>query len=149
MENQILQKQLLAAQRNEISESHTYRWLSRRLRDGENRRILERITNDEYNHYTAFQRITQKDQGFLLSDDFADLRPVFRAQTDGTRGNGYQQLYGELKEKLPELADVSLNEQKQETKLIGMAEKERLKYTGSIVLGLNADPQLSAVNKSP
>ena len=33
MENKVISKQLLTAQRNEISEYHTYSWLAGRIKD--------------------------------------------------------------------------------------------------------------------
>lgn len=43
MEHKINEKQLIALQRNEISEYHTYMWLAKHTRNQKNREILERI----------------------------------------------------------------------------------------------------------
>ena len=61
MECKVTRKQLLSAQRNEISEYHTYTWLARRIRDDRNREVLQRIAKEELGHYEVFRRLTQTD----------------------------------------------------------------------------------------
>ena len=61
MENKLTRGKLLSAQRNEISEYHTYIWLAKRIRNENNREILERIANDELSHYKVLKGLTQTD----------------------------------------------------------------------------------------
>jgi rubrerythrin len=50
MKSKVISKQLLAAQRNEISEYHVYEWLARRTKDQSNREIIEHIAREELEH---------------------------------------------------------------------------------------------------
>jgi VIT1/CCC1 family predicted Fe2+/Mn2+ transporter len=54
------------------------------------------------------------------------------------RGEGRaQEDYTDIIEAIPEIAPILANEEEHEQKLLGMLDEERLRYTGSIVLGLN------------
>lgn len=143
MKAQATRQQLLSAQRNEISEHYTYKWLAHRVRDEKNREALERIAEEEYNHYNVFRRVTNTDVKprkfrvlwYQLISRIMGLSFGLRLMERGEEVT--QQLYGELKEEIPELADVLLDEQKHESDILGMIEEERIEYAGSIVLGLN------------
>jgi VIT1/CCC1 family predicted Fe2+/Mn2+ transporter len=137
------QKQLLSAQRNEISEYHTYMWLAKHIGNERNREILKRIANEELEHYKILKRLTQTDvkprrfRVFLyrlisrvLGLSFG-LRLMERGEEVG------QGIYCTLKEEIPELADLFIDEQRHETDILGLIEEERIEYAGSIVLGLN------------
>jgi hypothetical protein len=137
-------EQLLLAQRNEISEYNPYKWLAGRIRDEKNRKVLERIAEEELGHYQVFKRLTQTDvkpRRFRVF--FYQLISRLLSLSFGLglmeRGEGFAQgLYCMLNEELPELADVFLDEQQQhEADLLDLCEEERIQYAGSIVLGLN------------
>lgn len=138
-----LNPHLLSAQRNEISEHLTYEWLAKRERNERNRRVLERIAEEEYGHYQVFRRITGKDVKprkcrvfwYQLLSRIFGLSFGLRLMERGEEVT--QRLYSELKESYPELADVLLDEQKHEREVLGLIEEERIEYAGSIVLGLN------------
>jgi hypothetical protein len=53
--------QLILLQRNEISEYHTYMWLAKHIRDEKNRKVLERIANEELCHYEVLKQLTNRD----------------------------------------------------------------------------------------
>jgi VIT1/CCC1 family predicted Fe2+/Mn2+ transporter len=48
-----------------------------------------------------------------------------------------QENYGDLSKTIPEALDILRDEDQHEDELIGMIDEERLKYVGSIILGLN------------
>jgi VIT1/CCC1 family predicted Fe2+/Mn2+ transporter len=136
-------RKLLAAQRNEISESQTYAWLARHVKDEKNRAVLEGIAKDELGHYEVLKRLTQRDvapRGLwvlwyrlvsrVLGLSFG-LRLMERGE-DLAAG-----LYGVLKKQLPELAELFLDEQRHEAEVLGLIQEDRIEYAGSIVLGLN------------
>jgi hypothetical protein len=50
-----MKKQLLGYQRSEITEHHIYRRLARIQKSPENRKILERIAEDEKRHYNLWK----------------------------------------------------------------------------------------------
>ncbi len=143
VEHKETQKELLSAQRNELSEYHIYKWLAKRIRNDKNREVLERIAKDELNHHNIFKRITQREVhprkfriffykfiSLLLGLSFG-LRLMERGE------EVTQRVYSRLKEELPKLADVMMDEQKHENEILGLIKDERIEYAGSIVLGLN------------
>ena len=143
MECQVLKKQLLAAQRNEISEHHIYAWLAERIKDDKNREILARIASDELAHYEVLKRITQTE---VKPNKFTVLKYRLISRIFGLsfglrlmeQGEEIAEgVYCKLKEEVPEIADLFLDEQRHETEVLGLIEEERIEYAGSIVLGLN------------
>jgi len=143
MENKILLKALIAAQRNEISEYHTYSWLARRIKDEKNRAIIERIAREEHGHYEVFKRITRTDiKPQKLMVLFYRLISLFFGLSFGLRlmeqgEKAAERMYKSLKKDIPELAEVFLDEEKHEEEILGMIKEERIEYAGSMVLGLN------------
>ena len=143
MERKTAQRQLLSAQRNEISEHYTYEWLARHIRDAGNREVLERIAREELGHYEVLKRLTQTD---VKPQKLRVLRYQLICRVLGIsfglrlmeRGEQISEnIYGRLKEELPELADLFVDEQRHENDIIGLIREERIEYAGSIVLGLN------------
>ncbi len=140
---ELVRKQLLSAQRNEISEHQTYAWLAKRIRDKKNREVLERIANDELNHYEVLKGITQTDVKprklrvfcYRLISRVLGLSFGLRLMERGEEVA--ERLYCGLKEEFPELADLFIDEQKHEDDVLGLIEEERIEYAGSVVLGLN------------
>jgi len=137
------QRQLLSAQRNEISEYHTYMWLAKRIGNKRNREILEHIASEELGHYKTLKRLTQMDvkprklRVFLYRFIARVLGLSFglRLMERGEEVSGG--IYCTLKEEIPELADLFIDEQRHEADILGLIEEERIEYAGSIVLGLN------------
>lgn len=138
-----LRQQVLAFQRDEISEHHIYRRLARSIQPGENRRILEKIAGDELRHYQGWKRYSGQDVppnwpwvwayyliGRILGFTFA-IKLMERGEED--TANNYAKLQG----RLAEVDDLIREEGKHEEALIGLLDEERLRYAGSIVLGLN------------
>ena len=143
MECKVKRSQLLFAQRNEISEHHTYTWLAKRIQDDRNRDVLKRIAKEELGHYKVFRRLTQTDVKprklrvfwYQFISRFLGLSFGLRLMERGEEIT--QRLYCELKEELPELADLFLDEQRHEAEVLGLIKEEHMEYAGSIVLGLN------------
>jgi VIT1/CCC1 family predicted Fe2+/Mn2+ transporter len=143
MEHGKMLKQLLAAQRNEISEHQTYAWLARHIRDDRNREVLERIAKEELGHYGVLKGITLTDvkphklrvlRYQLIARIFGlsfGLRLMERGETVA------EQLYRDLKGTFPELGALFRDEHRHEADILGLIEEERIAYAGSIVLGLN------------
>jgi VIT1/CCC1 family predicted Fe2+/Mn2+ transporter len=138
-----IRQRLLAYQRNEITEYHIYRKLAATIRSPENRRVLERIANDELRHYERWRSYTERDVGpsrwavwkyYLISRalGFTFGVKLMEAAEDKARG-GYEQ----LREVIPEAEAIMREEEEHEKALLEMLDEERLRYTGSMVLGLN------------
>lgn len=136
-------EELLSYQRNELTEYHIYSRLARTIRSPENRAILERIAADELRHSHYWQSLTGKEVkpnwpkvwfytlvGRLLGFTFA-LKLMERGELSS------QDNYNRLEEIVPDARAVAAEEKAHEESLLTMLDEERLRYTGSIVLGLN------------
>ncbi|HOO91050.1 MAG TPA: ferritin family protein [Syntrophales bacterium] len=55
-----LRETLLAHQKNEITEHYIYARLAKKVQNPENRRILEKIADDELRHYHVWQHIPDR-----------------------------------------------------------------------------------------
>jgi VIT1/CCC1 family predicted Fe2+/Mn2+ transporter len=138
-----VRQQLLVFQKNEITEYHIYRRLARTVRSPENRRILENIADDELRHYGVWRSHSQQDVApdrlriwkyYLISRVFGFTFGV-KLMESGEEGAqaGYEQLRGVI----PEAEAIILEESQHETALLQLLDEERLRYTGSMVLGLS------------
>lgn len=133
---------LLTAQRNEVTEHYVYKNLARRQKDPQNRALLERIAEDELRHAKLWAELT----GVHLGPRHAAvLRYRLMARIFGLtfavklmeRGEADAQAnYGVLAAYVPEAEGVAEDEDKHEQQLLGMLDEERLRYVGSVVLGL-------------
>ncbi len=140
MENKAL---LLREQRDEISAHYIYGKLARTIRDKKNARILERISKDELRHYTLLSKktgITVKPDRFKII--FFSLVSRILGLTFGIklleRDEGMAQLaYEQQSKEDAAFQKILEDEERHEQELIGMLEEERLRYMGSVVLGLN------------
>ncbi|MBC7315570.1 MAG: VIT1/CCC1 transporter family protein [Chloroflexi bacterium] len=133
----------LISQRNEITEHHIYTRLARVTRDEANRRVLERIAGDEQRHAHYWQAHTGREVspawpkvwfftvlGRLLGLTFA-IKLMERGEEKA------QGRYSQALEALVDVETIVRDEKEHEDALIAMLDEERLRYTGSIVLGLN------------
>jgi VIT1/CCC1 family predicted Fe2+/Mn2+ transporter len=138
-----LRKRVLAFQRNEISEHIIYRKLSQSVRDSHNRRVLREISGDELRHYRLLKKYTGEDVKpsrlmvwkFYLISRILGITFGIKLMERG-EGNA-QESYREISRQVPEARRIERDENEHENRLIGMINEERLKYVGSIVLGLN------------
>lgn len=134
---------LLEYQRNEITEHHIYSKLAATLREPDNRRILERIAADELRHYREWRRYTRRDVppnrlrvwryywiGRIFGFTFA-VKLMERGEENAHKN------YGRLQDAIPEAAVIADEEEQHEQALLQMLDEERLRYTGSMVLGLS------------
>lgn len=134
---------LLTYQRNEITEHHIYRRLAATVREPENRQVLERIAADELRHYRAWKKHTGRDvvpdrarvwKYYAISRVFGftfGVKLMERGE-DSARAS-----YLQVREEIPEAAAIAAEEEAHESALLQMLDEERLRYTGSMVLGLS------------
>jgi VIT1/CCC1 family predicted Fe2+/Mn2+ transporter len=143
MENKLLQKKLLLAQRNEISEYHTYSWLAKRTKDSRNQEILERIANEELSHYNIIKNLTQTEvkprwfwvHRYRFISRLFGLSFGLRLMERGERKA--ENVYAELEKEIPEISKLLADEQNHENEILKLIKEERIEYAGSMVLGLN------------
>jgi len=138
-----LRDQLLCYQRNEITEHLIYARLAKAILSAENRRILERISQDELRHYHLWKKHTGQDvppdrwgifKYYWISRLFGFTFGV--RLMEGGEQNA-QRNYALLRDVLPEAEQIIREEQEHEQMLIGLLDEDLLRYVGSIVLGLN------------
>lgn len=130
-------------QLSEITEHHIYLQLAARQRDANNRDVLERIAADEKRHAELWQRHT----GEMIAPDWDKVRRhvwicrllglTFGAKLMERGEDRAQQAYGELPASIGEAEAIRHDEAAHEQALLNMIDEERLRYVGSIVLGLN------------
>lgn len=130
-------------QRIEITEYHIYKNLAKLIKDPANREILAQIAEDERKHARDWQKYTQREikpsqwQIFkytLISRIFGF---TFGIKLMERGEEAAQTNYEQLRDQVPEIDDWIHEEEIHEQKLLAMLDEERLRYVGSVVLGLN------------
>jgi VIT1/CCC1 family predicted Fe2+/Mn2+ transporter len=141
--SQEIKNNVLTYQENEITEHHIYRKLADAIDSPENRRVLNDIAEDELRHYHDWRAYTQQDvepdrwriwKYYLISRILGftfGIKLMERGEKDA------QENYAAVEHVIEEAASIAQEENEHEEALIAMLDEERLRYTGSIVLGLN------------
>lgn len=136
-------KQLIIAQRNEITEYHLYRQLANHIKDKGNSAVLDKISLDELKHYHIWRNYTGRD----VNPDRWSIRKFYWISrifglTFGVKlmekGEENAQVnYQEIAQEIPEAIEIGREEKDHENQLINLLKEDKLEYIGSIVLGLN------------
>lgn len=135
-------KEILDFQRNEITEYHVYRKLSKRTTK-KNAEILLAIAEDEKKHYEKLKNITGKDikpsyiRMFWYSLLSVLFGLTFTLKLMENNEKKAEKAYEKLEKDYPEVVHILKDEEKHEEKLLNMLDEERLNYVSSMVLGLN------------
>lgn len=136
-------RQMLDFQRNEITEHHIYRRIAAGIKSAENAAVLERIAADELGHYHNWKSYTGQE---VKPDWWKVWKFTFISRLLGftfgiklmERGEEAAQVsYGPLAAAIPNIEKIAQDEDVHEAALINMLDEERLRYAGSVVLGLN------------
>ena len=127
---------------NEKTDSEIYRLLAKRI-GGENGNILRQMADEEAAHSAVWGRYTGKScnpnklkvwlyvvMGWVFGLTFVINLLEFGEDKAGKR-------YSDLMAEVPEAKYIMEEEQRHEEKLAAMIDEEKLKYIGSMVLGLN------------
>lgn len=134
---------LLSFQKNEITENRIYEKLARMVKNPGNRHVLEKIARDELEHYHVWKKYTGQEVKPSLWKIWLYywISRIFGFTFGIKLMEGGEKLaersYMELKDIIPEVDELIHEESVHEAALIQMLDEERLRYTGSIVLGLN------------
>ncbi len=138
-----LQKVLVKIQNNEITEYYIYLKLSSIVKEENNRNTLLKISNEEKKHSEYWESITKiKSKPNVLKIFYIVLLARIFGITfvlkmmEKREGTG-SMLYSKLGESFSEAIKISNEEAEHEKNLLNLLDEERLKYIGSIVLGLN------------
>jgi VIT1/CCC1 family predicted Fe2+/Mn2+ transporter len=137
-----LQK-VIRFQQTEITEYHIYKRLARSIKSAENARIIDQIAEDELRHYNGWKKFSGREvqpRWFLVW--FYYLVSLVFGFTFGVKlmeqgEETAQKNYGSVAGEIPQAAEFQEEEDKHEHQLIDMLDEERLRYAGSVVLGLN------------
>lgn len=138
-----LLKKIEGYQKNEITEHHIYKRLAANQNDEKNRKILEGIADDELRHYEIWKKYTGKASApsrfkitaFYFVSKILGLTFGIKLLERGEEEAGKQ--YEAIRSEFPEADSIIKDENEHENELISLLNEERLKYVGSIVLGLN------------
>ena len=138
-----MRNELLITQRNEITEHFIYKKLSKRVKEPHNSELLKRISEDELRHYRFWKELTHEDVKparlkiwkYLLTAKILGLTFAVKLMEKGEERA--QVKYGDIAQSIPSAGEIAREEDEHEEQLIGLIDEERLKYVGSMVLGLN------------
>jgi len=138
-----IEKAILAAQKSEITEHAVYHRLSESVGDPHNKSVLMQISDDELKHYTFWKKYTGQDakpnkwslwKYYLISRIFGITFGIkLMEKVEGKA----QAIYEEISKYVPAALEIEKDEKEHERKLIDLIDEERLRYVGSMVLGLN------------
>ena len=138
-----VRRQVLTFQQTEITEHHIYKRLAKKVNSPENAKIIEQIAEDELRHYNGWKKYTKQDIQprwfyvwfyYLISIAFGftfGIKLMERGEENA------QKNYAGISNAIPEAQKFQHEEDVHEEQLINMLDEERLRYAGSIVLGLN------------
>lgn len=138
-----VRRRVLAFQQTEITEHHIYKRLAKKINSPENAKIIEQIAEDELRHYNGWKNYTGQDvQPRWFSVWFYYLVSLIFGFTFGIKlmeqgEENAQENYAKISPIIPEAVKFQHEEDEHEERLINMLDEERLRYAGSIVLGLN------------
>lgn len=141
--NPVLRNRIISAQRAEITEHHIYARIADATPDEHNRAVLRDIAAEELAHYTLWKGYTHQDVTPYRSRIWyyclmARLLGVtFTLKLMESVEKRAQHADPATLAAVPEYAGIIEHEEKHEKELIALIDEERLKYVGSIVLGLN------------
>jgi VIT1/CCC1 family predicted Fe2+/Mn2+ transporter len=136
-------KLLLVFQRNEITEYHIYSRLAKAVKSPENQGVLQRIADDERRHYEQWKQHTGQEVApdrlkvWWYTSVSRVLGFTFGVKLMERGEESAQESYGQLVAEVPEAESIAEEEHDHECALIELLDEEMLRYTGSIVLGLN------------
>jgi VIT1/CCC1 family predicted Fe2+/Mn2+ transporter len=141
--NDKIKKEIINIQKSEISEYFIYKKLSNSIKDANNKKILENISNEELKHYDLWKEYSKEEvkpdklkiwKYFLISKIFGitfGLKLMEKGEENA------QIKYKEISKYVPIAENIEKDENEHEKQILNLIEEEKLKYVGSMVLGLN------------
>ena len=146
-----IRQKILIFQRTEITEYLIYSKLAKKVGSPENAKVLQQIADDELRHYHGWQKYSGQE---VKPDQFKIWFYYFISRVFGfTFGVKLMEMgeekaqvnYDAVSQVIPEAKQYHDEEDKHEHQLLEMLDEERLRYAGSVVLGLNDARHLVAV----
>ena len=141
--NQQTKNRLLKFQKNEITEHIIYSKLSNSEKKPNNKKVLKQISDDELRHYNIWKAYTNEDVNpsklkiwkYYLISKVLGLTFGIKLMEKGEQQA--QLTYDSISKIIPIAKKIEKEENQHEKKLISLIDEEKLRYVGSMVLGLN------------
>lgn len=138
-----IRRKVILFQKTEITEYHIYKRLAKRINSPENSKVLDQIAEDEFRHYNGWMKYTGEEvKPHWFNVWFYYLVSIIFGFTFGVKlmeqgEEKAQANYDAVATAIPEAKQFQLEEEEHEQQLLAMLDEERLRYAGSVVLGLN------------
>lgn len=136
-------KRILKFQKSEITASILYKKIAVLMHESKNKDVLLEISQVENEHYKRWRSFTNRDikpdylKIFLYRFLFFILGETFIIKSLERNEEFDKKELDDIAAEIPIAREISDQEEKHENQLISMINEERLKYVGSMVLGLN------------
>ena len=130
-------------QQNELNESVIYKAIARFAKGDENKKVLNRLADEERAHYEIWRGYTgiemkpQKLKVLKYKLIARILGFTFAVKLMEKGEEIAQKEYELVAEEAPESTHIRAQEQEHEAALLNILDEERLQYVGSMVLGMN------------
>jgi VIT1/CCC1 family predicted Fe2+/Mn2+ transporter len=138
-----LRKNIIFFQQSEITEHFVYKNLSGVFKDIKHQNVLQQISEDELRHYNFWKSYSKEEikPNLIKIWFYYFLARIFGltfAVKLMERGEANAVLiYERIAKDIPDVKTVIEDENAHEEELLNLIDEERLKYVGSVVLGLN------------
>jgi len=137
-----LKNELIAFQKNELTEHLVYKRLSD-IENSRNKKVLSQIAKDELRHYEIWKGYTHIDVKpniikVLFYVAIAKLFSLTFVIKMMEKGEGWAQYhYRQVAKELEQAAQIMEEEERHEKELISLIDEDKLNYISSMILGLN------------
>lgn len=138
-----LRREIIIAQKNEITEHRIYIKLADIVKNQDNANLLRRIAQEEFHHYNFWKQFTDEEVHvikwkvtfYFWLARILGLTFAIKLMEKGEENA--QVSYSKLVSVIPAAQKIVDEEEEHEMELLNLIEEDKLKYIGSIVLGLN------------
>lgn len=130
-------------QKNELNESYIYEGIAHFAKGEKNKETLCRLTKEERAHYEIWKQYTGEEMKpkklkiFMYKLVARVLGFTFAVKLMENGEEAAQKEYELVAKEVPESVEIRNQEEEHEAALLEMLDEERLKYVGSMVLGMN------------
>ena len=139
-------KKIEEFQLNEITEYHIYKNIAKMVKNKEDKKILQKIADEELKHYNLWKSHTNKDikpsklKIFMYSNLARVFGYTFVLKLMENKLNGVIKEYTEnadMINEIPEIKEIYDDEVLHEQEMLELIDEKRLQYVSSMVLGMN------------